>query len=75
MLASASVTTLEDHMEPSSFIISDGLEDLVYLIQKNVYTNDVCRWCEAVLLMPYDLSDLETMTIRTYIDRCKETSK
>jgi hypothetical protein len=62
-------------MEPSSFIISDGLEDLVYLIQKNIYTDAVCRWCEAVLLMPYDLSDLETTTIQTYIDRCKETSK
>lgn len=62
-------------MEPSTFIISDGLSDLIMLIKKNIYSDDVCAWCKAVLVLPYDLSDLEAMTIRTYIDRCKETSK
>ena len=62
-------------MEPSSFIISDGLSDLVCLIKKNIYDDAVCEWCQAVLLLPYDLSDLETLTLQAYIDRCKETSK
>ena len=62
-------------MEPSTFIISDGLNDLVMLIKKNIYSDDVCSWCKAVLVLPYDLSDLETTTLRSYIDRCKETSK
>jgi len=62
-------------MEPSSFIVSDGLNDLVMLIRKSIYNDAVCDWCKAVLLLPYDLSDLETTTLLNYIDRCKETSK
>lgn len=62
-------------MEPSTFIISDGLADLVILVRKSIYDDAISAWCKAVLVLPYDLSDLEAMTIRTYIDRCKETSK
>ena len=62
-------------MEPSTFVISDGLSDLVMLVKKNIYNEAVGDWCKAVLALPYDLSDLEETTLRTYIDRCKETSQ
>lgn len=62
-------------MEPSTFIVSDGLNDLVMLIRTGIYDDAVCDWCKAVLSLPYYLSDLETTTLVNYIDRCKETSK
>lgn len=56
-------------MQPSTFLISDGLEDVVMLIRKNIYDETAARWCVAALSMPYDFTDLEAHTLRTYIDR------
>ena len=61
-------------MLPSTFIISDGLSDLVMLIKKGIYTDEVAAWCSAVLVLPYYLTDTEALTVRTYIERTKEES-
>ena len=59
---------------PSTFLISDGLADLVMLIKKGIYTDEVAAWCSAVLVLPYYLTDTEALTVRTYIERTKEES-
>lgn len=56
-------------MQPSTFLISDGLEDVAMLIRKNIYDETAAKWCVAALALPYDFTDLETVTLRTYIDR------
>lgn len=56
-------------MHPSTFLISDGLEDVVMLIRKNIYDAEAAKWCVAALALPYDFTDLEAHTLRTYIDR------
>ena len=62
-------------MEPSTFLISDGLEDVVMLIKKNIYDEVAARWCTAALALPYDFTDLEAHTLRTYIDRTPKEIK
>ncbi len=59
---------------PSTFLISDGLSDLVMLIQKRIYTEDVSAWCTAVLVLPYYLTEAEELTVRTYIERTAKES-
>ena len=56
-------------MQPSTFMISDGIDDIVQLIQRNIYAEAASQWCEAVLLLPYDLTDLEAHTLSVYVFR------
>lgn len=56
-------------MNPSTFLISDGLEDVAMLIRKNIYDEAAAKWCIAALALPYSLTDLELLTLHTYIDR------
>lgn len=56
-------------MDATTFIISDGLEDIVILMKKNIYDEAAARWCVAAMELPYDFTDLEALTLRTYIDR------
>lgn len=56
-------------MFQSTFLISDGLSDLVTLIQKGIYTEDVSSWCTAVLALPYYVTETEALTLRTYVER------
>jgi uncharacterized protein YycO len=56
-------------MEQTTFIISDGLADIVTLIKKNIYDEAAARWCVAAMALPYDFTDLELLTLRTYVDR------
>ena len=61
-------------MLPSTFLVSDGLSDLVMLIKKGIYIDEVAEWCSAVLALPYYLTDTEALTVRTYIERTLKES-